>query len=234
RQERFSKAEAVLSASNEQAVQLHYYLFSINASSNSGFSRLLIRGAFLLRSFVICFVFGHYQSLLTRFTSAQTQWMVFTESGCSVSSTGVSGIIRTSDGCIVLTDKLHQFPRVIKYNGQCPIFDYFQPKITGVVVDELELKEASFRGRKLSGATLSIPGSYCGFVLEKMKPEDHNGISKASNSEEGGVDSWKETASLDNITYWNHDNLPSESDTFNCCFHWFLVANAIHKAHYSS
>ncbi|KAH9289676.1 hypothetical protein KI387_033793, partial [Taxus chinensis] len=153
----------------------------------------------------------------------------FTESGCSVSSTGVSGIIRISDGCIDLTEKLHQLPCVIKYNGQCPVSDYFQPEITGVVVDELELKESSFRGRKLARATLAISGSYCGFVLGKMKPEDHNGVSKASNLEEGGVDSWKATASFDNITYWNHDNLPSESDTFNCCFHWFPVANAIHK-----
>ncbi|XP_057862530.1 uncharacterized protein C12B10.15c [Cryptomeria japonica] len=152
-----------------------------------------------------------------------------TENGFSVSCSGVSGSIRISDGCMDLTDKVHQLPCVIKYNGQCPVSDYFKPKITGVVVDELELKEASFRGRKLAGTTLSIPGSYCGFVLEKMKPEDHNDSARASNLEKEGVDAWNATASFENITYWNHDNMPSESDTFNCCFHWFPVANAIHK-----
>uniref|UniRef100_A0A0D6R4Y9 Uncharacterized protein n=1 Tax=Araucaria cunninghamii TaxID=56994 RepID=A0A0D6R4Y9_ARACU len=94
------------------------------------------------------------------------------ESGSSASSTGVIGAIHISNGCMDLTDKVHQLPCVIKYNGPCPVSDYFKPKITGVVVDELESKEASFRGRKLEGATLSIPENYCGFVLEKMKTEE--------------------------------------------------------------
>jgi ribonuclease H2 subunit C len=150
--------------------------------------------------------------------------------GVSASSRGLVGAIHIADGFTVdLTDKVHQLPCCIKYNGQCCVSDYFKPKITGVVVDELELKEASFRGKRLAGTTLPIPESYCGFVLEKKNSKREMVSSKGSTSEKGGLDTWNATASFQNITYWNHDTIPSESDTFNCCFHWFAVADAIHK-----
>eukprot|EP01018_Ginkgo_biloba_P020143 Gb_11527 [translate_table: standard] len=81
------------------------------------------------------------------------------------SSMGIVGTIHIGDECTDLTDRVHQLPCCIKYNGQCSVSDYFKPKITGVVVDELELKQAAFRGRKLEGATLPIPQSYRGFAL---------------------------------------------------------------------
>ena len=37
--------------------------------------------------------------------------------------------------------------------------------VAGVVVDELELKEASFRGKRLAGTTLPIPENYRGIVF---------------------------------------------------------------------
>lgn len=148
--------------------------------------------------------------------------------GGSVSSMGVVGAIHFADGFTVdLTDKVHQLPCCIKYNGQCCVSDYFKPKITGVVVDELELKEASFRGKRLAGTTLPIPENYRGFVLEKKNSKRE--MVSTKGSEKAGLDTWNATASFQNITYWNHDTIPSESDTFNCCFHWFAVANAIHK-----
>eukprot|EP01018_Ginkgo_biloba_P020144 Gb_11528 [translate_table: standard] len=68
-----------------------------------------------------------------------------------------------------------------------------------------------------------------GFVLEKEKPREQNGSRKGSSLKEGGLDAWTATAAFQNITYWNHDTVPSESDTFNCCFHWFALANALQR-----
>lgn len=72
--------------------------------------------------------------------------------------------------------------------------------------------------------------SYCGFVLEKKNSKRETISTKGLTSGKVGWDTWNATASFQYITNWNHDTIPSESDTFNCCFHWFAVANAIHKS----
>ncbi|GKF75243.1 ribonuclease H2 subunit C, partial [Tanacetum coccineum] len=59
-----------------------------------------------------------------------------------------------------VTDKIHQVPFVIKLDGPAPVSHYFKPKLTGVEVDGLNVKEAYFRGRKLQGATVSLPNGY--------------------------------------------------------------------------
>lgn len=38
---------------------------------------------------------------------------------------------------------------------------------------------------------------------------------------------WQVKAKFDNITYWNHDTLPSQDDTFQRTFHWLTVAQAV-------
>ncbi|KAE8734335.1 Phloem protein 2, putative isoform 1 [Hibiscus syriacus] len=36
-------------------------------------------------------------------------------------------------------------------------------------------------------------------------------------------------AKFDEFTYWNHDSIPSKDDPFLSSFHWFAVAEALHK-----
>lgn len=145
--------------------------------------------------------------------------------GCS--RNGISGRIdlRSHDQIPDLTDQIHQLPCCIKHDGPCPVSHYFKPQKTGVVVDGLEVEEASFRGRKLQGAAIPLPEGYCGFVLEKKIA----GKEKTLDSSEQNSNCWEARAKFHDIKYWNHDTLPSKDDSFYRCFHWFSVANALHK-----
>ncbi|KAF6165718.1 hypothetical protein GIB67_012615 [Kingdonia uniflora] len=131
----------------------------------------------------------------------------------------------SGDSVVDLTNEVHQLPCCIKQTGPSSVSHYFKPKETGVNVDGLSVKEACFRGRKLQGATISLPEGYKGFVLEK---KINKGKRKATgNSEENNC--WQTRAKFQNLTYWNHDTLPSNGDAFLRCFHWFSVADVLHK-----
>ncbi|CAN6465221.1 unnamed protein product [Victoria cruziana] len=133
---------------------------------------------------------------------------------------GVMGRIELSGPTTDLTSRLHHLPCCIKQTGPCSVSDYFKPKITGFVIDGVVAEEAAFRGRKLEGGTIPIPDGYCGFVLEKNRNKS------ISNGE---TNHWRAHSNFRNITYWNHDSLPSRDDEFMRLFHWFSVANALHK-----
>ena len=51
---------------------------------------------------------------------------------------------------------------------------------------------------------------------------------KASDmSEEKNSSCWEVKAKFQNLTYWNHDTLPSHDDAFSRSFHWLSVAEAV-------
>ncbi|KAF3774294.1 Ribonuclease H2 subunit C [Nymphaea thermarum] len=133
---------------------------------------------------------------------------------------GVTGTIDLSGPTADLTGRLHHLPCCIKQTGPCSVSDYFKPKPAGVVIDGVVVEEAAFRGRKLDGATIPIPDGYCGFVLEKNSNK---------NISSGETNHWRAHSKFRNITYWNHDSLPSRDDEFMRLFHWFSVANALHN-----
>ncbi|KAF3450039.1 hypothetical protein FNV43_RR06118 [Rhamnella rubrinervis] len=124
-----------------------------------------------------------------------------------------------------LNGQVHLLPCVIKYDGPCSVSDYFKPKSTGMEVEGLRLEEAHFRGRKLEGATVSIPEGYCGFVVGKKVL----GKRKAADISEENSNCWEMNAIFRDITYWNHDSLPSHDDAFLRSFHWLAVAKSMHK-----
>lgn len=61
-----------------------------------------------------------------------------------------------------LSGEVHLLPCAVKYDGPSSVSDYFKPKSTRLEVEGLSVKEAHFRGRKLQGATISIPDGYSG------------------------------------------------------------------------
>ncbi|KDP23147.1 hypothetical protein JCGZ_00139 [Jatropha curcas] len=124
-----------------------------------------------------------------------------------------------------LTGQLHHLPCCVKYDGPCAVSHYFKSKLTGMETEGLMVEEAYFRGRKLQGATIPIPPGYSGFVLGKKGIKKR----KACDSSEKSSDCWEMNATFENITYWNHDSLPSHNDTFLRSFHWLSVAEALHK-----
>ncbi|XP_052144984.1 uncharacterized protein LOC127764187 [Oryza glaberrima] len=119
--------------------------------------------------------------------------------------------------------RVHLLPCGIKQNGAAAVSDYFKPKDTGVEVEGIRVEEAFFRGRKLQGATISLPDGYRGYVLEKRSG------GKDMKKLEGEVSNFKSRAEFQNITYWNHDTTPSAEDPLPRCFHLLTVANAMHK-----
>ncbi|CAK7336973.1 unnamed protein product [Dovyalis caffra] len=124
-----------------------------------------------------------------------------------------------------LTGRVHLLPCCIKYDGPSAVAHYFKAKPTGVEVEGMKVEEAYFRGRKLQGATVPIPNGYSGFVIGKKSLDKR----KASDMSEQNSDGWKINAKFENVTYWNHDSLPSKDDAFVRSLHWFSVAEALHK-----
>ncbi|XP_057510091.1 uncharacterized protein C12B10.15c [Actinidia eriantha] len=124
-----------------------------------------------------------------------------------------------------LTGQVHQLPCCIKYDGPSSVSNYFKPKPTGIEVDGLNVDEAYFRGRKLQGATISLPLGYAGFVLGKKSVDKR----KASDLSEEKLNCWEVNAKFQSITFWNHDSMPSQDDAFLRSFHWLTVAKALHQ-----
>ncbi|CAH9141256.1 unnamed protein product [Cuscuta epithymum] len=120
-----------------------------------------------------------------------------------------------------LTSRVHQLPCCIKYNGSSEVSNYFRPKPTEVVFDGLSVEEAHFRGRKLQGTTIPIPQGYSGYVLGKKKPDGKGSMSEKSSN------CWEVKAKFQNLTYWNHDTLPSHNDALPRTFHMFDIAKAV-------
>lgn len=137
---------------------------------------------------------------------------------------GSVGSINLSNGesMVDLTGRVHQLPCCIKFTGPSPVSHYFKPKSTDVEVDGLSVNEAYLRGRKLEGTTMPLPQGYSGFVIGKKKL----GKRKASDKSEEDSGSWETNAKFQNVTFWNHDSLPSQDDAFLRSFHWLAVAKA--------
>ncbi|CAN1806141.1 Protein PHLOEM PROTEIN 2-LIKE A9 [Linum perenne] len=129
----------------------------------------------------------------------------------------------TKSAVVDLTGAVHNLPCCIKYDGPSDVSDYFKPKPSGLEVDGLAVQQAYFRGRMLQGATIPIPHGYSGFVLGKKSL----GKRKAS---ECNSNCWESSAKFEKITYWNHDTLPSQDDTFIRSLHWLPIAEAVSSA----
>uniref|UniRef100_A0A453NH03 Uncharacterized protein n=1 Tax=Aegilops tauschii subsp. strangulata TaxID=200361 RepID=A0A453NH03_AEGTS len=59
-------------------------------------------------------------------------------------------------------------------------------------------------------------------VVLIMKTYARNGMDEEASN-------FVSRAEFQNITYWNHDTMPSAEDPLPRCFHWLAIANAMHK-----
>ncbi|KAK4751205.1 hypothetical protein SAY87_004687 [Trapa incisa] len=124
-----------------------------------------------------------------------------------------------------LTGGVHLLPCTVKYDGPCPVADYFKPRLTGLEMDGLALEEAYFRGRKLQGTSICFPDGYSGLVISKRTPAKTG----ASNSSGGNLNIWETRAKFERMTYWNHDSLPSKEDPILRSLHWLPLAEVLHR-----
>ncbi|CAJ2641877.1 unnamed protein product [Trifolium pratense] len=111
------------------------------------------------------------------------------------------------DGIEDLSGRVHLLPCCIKHDGPTEVSHYFKPKPTGVVGEGYS-----------KVTTLPLPPNYSGFVLGKKNSSKKSGESS---------DSWETSATFNDITYWNHDYVPSQNDDFFRSFHWITVAKAV-------
>ncbi|KAH1089022.1 hypothetical protein J1N35_003417 [Gossypium stocksii] len=100
--------------------------------------------------------------------------------------------------------------------------------LNGMEIDGLAVEEAHFRGRKLQGTTISLPNGYAGIFLLEGRLMDFCNLCSCEVSE-GNSNNWEMKAKFDKLTYWNHDTPPPKDDPFLRSFHWFTVAEALHK-----
>ncbi|KAL2901200.1 Ribonuclease H2 subunit C [Bienertia sinuspersici] len=134
-----------------------------------------------------------------------------------------------------LTDHVHQLPCCIKSNAPSDVSHYFKPKSSGLEIDGgLVVQEAYFRGRNLQGVTIPLPQGYSGFILGKKnsskgEAKKTNGRGKAPEISNSSENSWEMLAKCRNLTFWNHDSLPSHDDASLRLFHCFAVAKALHE-----
>eukprot|EP00261_Vitis_vinifera_P039126 XP_019080369.1 PREDICTED: uncharacterized protein LOC100252517 isoform X3 [Vitis vinifera] len=66
---------------------------------------------------------------------------------------------------------------------------------------------------------------HTGFVLGKKS----SNTTKSTGTSEGNMNRWETNAKFQAITFWNHDNLPSQDDSYVRSFHWLAVSKALHK-----
>ncbi|KAL9242661.1 hypothetical protein vseg_016643 [Gypsophila vaccaria] len=144
---------------------------------------------------------------------------------------GSTGTINLTCATDLSNNKVHHLPCCVKYTGPTPVSHYFHPKPSGIEVDGMQVEEAFFRGRKLQGVSVPLPQGYSGFILGKKKSSNNktSGRCDASETSNGGENSWETLAKCSNMTFWNHDNLPSQDDASLRLFHLFAVAKALHE-----
>ncbi|KAL6350834.1 hypothetical protein AAG906_031420 [Vitis piasezkii] len=136
------------------------------------------------------------------------------------------------EAVVDLTGHIHQLPCCIKYNGPCSVSHYFKPKHTG---------------KKVAGATIHLPEGYSdksveetnlrteallivpGILSELCPRKKSSNTTKSTGTSEGNMNRWETNAKFQAITFWNHDNLPSQDDSYVRSFHWLAVSKALHK-----
>ncbi|KAH9574481.1 hypothetical protein CY35_01G060000 [Sphagnum magellanicum] len=144
---------------------------------------------------------------------------------------GCVGVIRESLGGSdpYSENAMHLLPCCINYTGPAEVSTYFKPTEMGLNEEGIEMKKAAFRGRRLMGSTLTIPDGYQGFVMNK-EPHQSSGRRKGTDScsKTQEYDEWEAKSAFQQLTYWNHDTLPSSADPLHLCFDWLPLSAAIH------
>ncbi|KAI8029699.1 hypothetical protein LOK49_LG01G01223 [Camellia lanceoleosa] len=147
------------------------------------------------------------------------------DGGSAIATVGSIDLSRGGNltAVVDLTGQVHQLPCCVKYDGSCSVAHYFKPKPTGT---SLSLSLSIYIYMCVCVCVfMFIYGLYCCFVLGKKSADKR----KTSDKCEENSNCWEMNANFQSITFWNHDNLPSQDDAFLRSLHWLTVANALHQ-----
>ncbi|KAJ1664906.1 hypothetical protein EV178_003690 [Coemansia sp. RSA 1646] len=138
----------------------------------------------------------------------------------------------TGDASITGSERLHQLPCFVDYDGPAKTSVYFLPE------KQADLTyEASFRGRQLCGRKVTLPNSYIGHVLVESTALPHHGSQDMAFESDVAAatptnDEQRELRSVgqfEELTVWEHDRVPlQDDDEFICSLQWVALANSIH------
>lgn len=78
-------------------------------------------------------------------------------------------------------------------------------------MDGAKTQTAFFRGRCLKGAQLPLQSGYTGYVVEKQP---------SSTGDDAAPERWAVTSTFDQLTYWNHDTVPTSVDPVRRAVDW--------------
>ncbi len=117
-----------------------------------------------------------------------------------------------------LSEKFTQFKKPAAAGDLNSFFLYFNFS-TGTKSDGTKVLKASFRGRFMKGAEVTLPEGFSGAVLEKK--EGSNGTEATT--------SYNSTGTFSTFTYWNHDTAPVATDGVRRAMEWAALASHIHK-----
>jgi hypothetical protein len=94
----------------------------------------------------------------------------------------------------------------------------------GVEMDGSKIETAFFRGRCLKGAQLPLPSGYTGYLVEKQ--------ASSTTADDGAAERWAATSTFDQLTYWNHDTVPTSVDPVRRAVDWASLSTQVTQASY--
>merc|ERR1711907_61978 len=91
---------------------------------------------------------------------------------------------------------LHRLPWEVCHDGPAKVSTFFMPE---PMENSEGVLRASFWGRGLRGQEVKLPAGYAGVVMEQR--------------DDGDEKTFVPKHHFDQLTYWNHDIMPSSCDT---------------------
>ena len=105
------------------------------------------------------------------------------------------------------------------HTGPARVSTYFKvSEVTG----QPGVREGAFRGRKLMGRVATLPDGFRGAVLQDTKE------GQVGETEERR---WLHKRSFDQLTYWQHDDVPLGNEPFLKAIRFAALADVLHADH---
>jgi ribonuclease H2 subunit C len=86
-------------------------------------------------------------------------------------------------------------------------------------MDGAKIQTAAFRGRCLKGAQLPLQPGYAGYLLEKQP-----------SAGDDTPERWAATSKFDQMTYWNHDTVPTSADPVRRAMDWAGLSVQVNRS----
>ena len=136
-----------------------------------------------------------------------------------VASSAKSSGCDNNDNNKTAAASIHLLPCSIEFDGAARVSDYFKPRRVANGNGGTSL-EATLRGRLLRGKACPLPEGVEGFVLQ----QDNVRLGSVGKQQNYATSK----GSFKELTYWNHDVVPSSMDYVPQALRWFDISRIAH------